>query len=49
MNADTIKLLITSAWGVKDETFDMIINNTKHEFNDPKVSIKSFRWYSKKI
>ncbi|RIA88619.1 S-adenosyl-L-methionine-dependent methyltransferase [Glomus cerebriforme] len=49
MNAETIRLLITSAWGVDDKTFDWIFENSNREFDENKLHTKSFRWFSKKI
>jgi hypothetical protein len=49
MNIETIKLLITSAWGIDDETYDLTIEDCKLESNTSENYTKTFRWFSKKI
>jgi len=48
MNIETVKLLLTSAWGVDDEEYDSTVELSKLEFNTSRIYIKTFRWFSKK-
>jgi hypothetical protein len=48
MSIETVRLILTSALGIDDETYDLINEKNKREFEKMKAYIKTFRWYSKK-
>lgn len=48
MNFETIRLLLTSAWRIDDESYDSAYDVSKLDFNATKTYIKSIRWFSKK-
>lgn len=48
MNFETVRLLLTSAWRIDDDTHDSTYDEFKLDFNANKTFTKSFRWFSKK-